>query len=643
MPRGKTTTVTVSPDGCTITLRHRIYFHDADLFNPNFQAQVDDAKRRIAATWQPVGGFTCGQCKILFEFEFLSTSDGAVRDDVDGKHIFGTRGVSHQSGLGPDRRPGCWFGNTPQMPEAAHEVGHELGMTDKYRFVHVDPLAPNDPSKWVEVPDPRGVGRGSQPNLPPDVRCVPRGTYPDTGIAFRVDGTPLEADLNEILLANGVECKCQKTATRTEAPAQRPSGKRNATAKTGAPGAAHAPPGGGTRVLPPWTETDVPTPADGDEEEEEDDSTPPREPVPYGEELERKTVDVTPLVFVPGLMGSTLAAQGNTVWPPDRRNFVRQIQAMRDATVPKTATGLTPGVYEPLLKFIERAKAKKGLERSRPESYEIFPYDWTGSCRTAGRALKAFIEEYLKNLNAQRKAQGKPPVDKVDVIAHSFGGLVTRIAKRMGAPIDKQVFMGTPHQGAPKSYFTLHPEVSFADSLGVINDVFVKVLLWWNKDQLPDVPTREELLWRIALATESAWELLPDARHITAAPPLSVDGVNTNFWQHAYLGDPLNGAWAFAPVFDATIADAMALKDALGASPAPRFQNVVASKHKTPRSIDFDETRALFLAVVSDRPGDATVTENSATAGGNQVTVKSKHADIPSDKATHEAIRSFIG
>jgi pimeloyl-ACP methyl ester carboxylesterase len=68
---------------------------------------------------------------------------------------------------------------------------------------------------------------------------------------------------------------------------------------------------------------------------------------------------------------------------------------------------------------------------------------------TNGRALAALLETFLKNWPV--------PLTELALVGHSMGGLVARSALHYGAlshhewlrRVDKVVFLGTPHQGAP--------------------------------------------------------------------------------------------------------------------------------------------------------------------------------------------------
>ncbi|MFH0712813.1 MAG: PxKF domain-containing protein [Candidatus Jorgensenbacteria bacterium] len=75
-----------------------------------------------------------------------------------------------------------------------------------------------------------------------------------------------------------------------------------------------------------------------------------------------------------------------------------------------------------------------------------FPYDWRKSNVVTASLLENKIQE-IKTICQ---------CNKVDVIAHSMGGLVARQYIQSGSyqnDIDQLIFLGTPHIGAPKAYF----------------------------------------------------------------------------------------------------------------------------------------------------------------------------------------------
>lgn len=78
-----------------------------------------------------------------------------------------------------------------------------------------------------------------------------------------------------------------------------------------------------------------------------------------------------------------------------------------------------------------------------------FTYDWRKSVKWNGEHLSSFID-FVKQCTG---------ADKVNIVAHSLGGLVTKSCikdKDFGDDrINKLIFIGTPHLGAPQIYYTM--------------------------------------------------------------------------------------------------------------------------------------------------------------------------------------------
>ena len=84
----------------------------------------------------------------------------------------------------------------------------------------------------------------------------------------------------------------------------------------------------------------------------------------------------------------------------------------------------------------------------------VFPYDWRLSVATNARLLKQKISDVMQSSGST----------SVNLIAHSMGGLVAKeyIATEGDANINKLIFLGTPHLGAPKAFTMLQ----YGDNLG---------------------------------------------------------------------------------------------------------------------------------------------------------------------------------
>lgn len=129
---------------------------------------------------------------------------------------------------------------------------------------------------------------------------------------------------------------------------------------------------------------------------------------PFGEE------EINPVIVVPGILGSL---QQHDVWVID----------------PILHT------YDDLIATLDENGYTLG------EDLFAFGYDWRNSNVTTAQLLKAKIDE-VKNICG---------CAKVDLVAHSMGGLVARQYMQSGAyedDVDQLIFLGTPHRGAPKAY-----------------------------------------------------------------------------------------------------------------------------------------------------------------------------------------------
>lgn len=166
----------------------------------------------------------------------------------------------------------------------------------------------------------------------------------------------------------------------------------------------------------------------------------------------------TPLIFVPGLMGSRLCrdnpanpSEPLVVW--GTAAALRQFPTIR---LPREATaqdGIKPcgllreivflgplkqDVYGPVIRHLETIGYRDGRDLF------LFDYDWRRSAFDNARTLDAFIRE---------KAGGR----RVDILAHSMGGLVARIytMKYGGERVARLMSAGTPFLGAAKVYQTV--------------------------------------------------------------------------------------------------------------------------------------------------------------------------------------------
>lgn len=189
--------------------------------------------------------------------------------------------------------------------------------------------------------------------------------------------------------------------------------------------------------------------------------------------------DRTPLVLIPGVLGSRLARRdtGVELWPGGARKLLtsRYLDlALRidPVTLEPLDDGLVAsGLFDAATgqdfygRLVEALTEAGGYQLSTPgqavEQHKarlyVFTYDWRQDNVVTVRQLDRFLEQI-------RRDYGDPDL-RVDVIAHSMGGLIIRYYQRYGtddvldanafpvtgagvARLRRVVLLGTPNQGA---------------------------------------------------------------------------------------------------------------------------------------------------------------------------------------------------
>ncbi|HRP66152.1 MAG TPA: CHAT domain-containing protein [Thauera sp.] len=145
------------------------------------------------------------------------------------------------------------------------------------------------------------------------------------------------------------------------------------------------------------------------------------------------------LVFLPGIMGSHLSADGRRIWlDPIELARGRLVRIAIDSSKTVQPAGLVGMAYGRLAAYLE-----SGHRVIRHD------YDWRQPIEVLGKALAVRLREALE----------KHPDQPVRILAHSMGGLVVRaafaadpelwpqIAARPGAGV-RLLMLGTPNQGS---------------------------------------------------------------------------------------------------------------------------------------------------------------------------------------------------
>ncbi|MEW6196868.1 MAG: alpha/beta fold hydrolase [Bacteroidota bacterium] len=214
--------------------------------------------------------------------------------------------------------------------------------------------------------------------------------------------------------------------------------------------------------------------------------------LPYVETWSFTVNPQTPVIFIPGIMGSPLFDDTNNngvlefsnipfthdefIWvdqnqlgwfgdsfldvlrlqddgesPFDSnyRIFVAPLRNDQEVTIERLLDFKPLSYYEDIIDQLDTSSIYElddfNDDHNVNENLYVFTYDW----RKSGSFNAQMLNELINNIcNDWNKT------DKVNIIAHSMGGIVSKryIADYGTQKIKKLIFIGTPHQGAPKSY-----------------------------------------------------------------------------------------------------------------------------------------------------------------------------------------------
>lgn len=138
---------------------------------------------------------------------------------------------------------------------------------------------------------------------------------------------------------------------------------------------------------------------------------------------------INPIIVVPGLLGS---------WPP--------------APAPIGRIDPIANVYTNLIDGLQAIGYKLGV------SLFIFPYDWRRNVNDSAQHLKQEIQRIRELSNSKILAQSAFKIDysKVDLIAHSLGGLIARAYVQSDDyqnDVARIMTVATPHTGLLAAYY----------------------------------------------------------------------------------------------------------------------------------------------------------------------------------------------
>lgn len=224
-----------------------------------------------------------------------------------------------------------------------------------------------------------------------------------------------------------------------------------------------------------------------------------------------------PVILIPGITGTYLLKDNDNhdeVWPnltqmllPGDDLFLNYLALETDGTENPDRPVLLDDIIRGAVgvhvfnSLIDELTANGYTENT---DLFTFPYDWRKSSAENATLLKNKIEEVLSKTGAE----------KVDLVAHSMGGLIAKkyIADNSGDKIDKLIFLGTPHLGAPKAFKVL----MYGDNMG-FNTFFhlVNILK----------PSTAKI---ISQNMPAVYELLPSEKYVSDNGDYVINAVDKN-------------------------------------------------------------------------------------------------------------------
>ena len=305
----------------------------------------------------------------------------------------------------------------------------------------------------------------------------------------------------------------------------------------------------------------------------------------------------TPVLIIPGILGS---AQKDGVW-----------------------------VIDPILhtydNLIDAFEANGYIEG---ETLFPFPYDWHQSNVDTALELKEKIDQVKEICDCQ----------KVDVVGHSMGGLITRQyiqSDDYQDDIDKVVFLGTPHLGVPEDYLAWEGGVVTPK-----NDIIGKAFERIYRNEARQNGYNDTFSYIRNKPISSVQELLPIYNYLVDSNPLAVRHYPDNYPTNSFL-ENLNDS--IATLNSSNVEIYNIIGDSQNNSTI-NFIRVVPSdklplwEHGYPEGFDENtDDRGLSLGA-----GDGTVPSTSSDIFSDAITINSDHIGLPTNSQA-ETFDALLG
>jgi pimeloyl-ACP methyl ester carboxylesterase len=318
------------------------------------------------------------------------------------------------------------------------------------------------------------------------------------------------------------------------------------------------------------------------------------------------------VVFVPGILGTELRDIDNRmIWGGSLAAITDTLCVNTRALSRDTlrvgrviefieGLGLKINVYGPMLRMI---RERLGDD---PQTFHAFAYDWRQSNMDSAAQLAQFVRSKVNE-----------GIDRFAVIAHSMGGIVTRLALGNSANSDLlarlsgYVQIATPVLGSSKAIASLKLGPSFHPVFDRVRNMMAHL-----------EPSRFNGLLQSLGDCDSIFQLLPPPteRVLIKESGLLASPFDSGVWPHNYQ-----------PSLDR----AKTVHTPIQASPTFPHHTILSGDVETDYrylvDLDFNIVQALPLA-----GGDGTVCEHSAGFGSDKKTLVRIDRQIPHDKLPND-------
>jgi pimeloyl-ACP methyl ester carboxylesterase len=227
----------------------------------------------------------------------------------------------------------------------------------------------------------------------------------------------------------------------------------------------------------------------------------------------------TPIIVVHGNPASNLLDLYTTTpegaytlsrggWPLHKPSFEKRFDRLpfhpddQSTTLNTTGKAVVPArmraitaFYLPYEDLVEQLKKDVGWQ-DQPAPVFPFAYDWRFDTAVSAVALDDFVSEVLRIASRLPEYKKKPPA-RVDIVAHSFGGLVTarylawcqRKTPRRPARVRKVVTIASPFQGSVDALHAMIKDLDQRETARTLPSVWG--LLPWFDGAVVDETTKK--------------------------------------------------------------------------------------------------------------------------------------------------------